>query len=122
MHNPMTPHQLQTAQHLHREPPNEGSREPGKLVGLDELVQIDTEQLGDDTQVRPEVEVIRHADHVMLVFRILYGQLLIRSAPERAARLTHSTSWPRILVSTIACAWNRFLFRIILTATLLPVL
>jgi len=71
MHDPMRPHELQRSKHLDREPPHKRRGESAKVVGLDQLVQIDAEQLGDDTQMTSEIKVIRHSDHIMLVLWIL---------------------------------------------------
>jgi hypothetical protein len=43
MDDAVAPHELQARQHLHRESPDEHSREPGELVGLDQLVEVDAE-------------------------------------------------------------------------------
>lgn len=72
MHDAMRPHQLKRGEHLDREPADQGGRKSGKRVGLDELVEVDTEQLGDDAKVTSEVEVIRHSDHEMVILGILH--------------------------------------------------
>ena len=72
MDDSMRPHELQGRQHLHREPPDKRRRESAEVVCLDQFVQIDTEQFSDDAEMTSEVEMIRHADHVMFIFWILF--------------------------------------------------
>jgi len=72
MDNPMGPHELQRREHLDSEAPDQCSGESTEIVCLDQLVQIDTEQFGDDTKMTSEIEMIRHSDHVMFVFWILF--------------------------------------------------
>ena len=85
MYDPMTPHQLHTRQHLCRKSPDDRRREPSELICLDELVQIDTEEFGDNAEMRAEVEVVGHPDHVMFVFRILYHQLGLLTVHDRGS-------------------------------------
>jgi hypothetical protein len=85
MYDPMTPHQLHTRQHLRRKSPDDRRREPSELICLDELVQIDTEEFGDNAEVRAEVEVVGHPNHVMFVLGVLSHQLgLLTSQGKRS--------------------------------------
>jgi hypothetical protein len=72
MNNPMRPHELQRRQHLDSESPDQRRRESAKVVRLDQLVQVDTEQFGDDTKMTSKVEMIRHSNHVMFILGILF--------------------------------------------------
>jgi hypothetical protein len=72
MNDPMGPHELQGREHLDSESPNQRRRESTKVVCLDQLVQIDTKQFGDDTKMTSEVEMIRHSNHVMFILWILF--------------------------------------------------
>ena len=71
MDNPMGSHELQGREHLDGESPDQRCRETTEVVCLDQLVQIDTEQFGDDAQMTSEIEMIRHSNHVMFIFWIL---------------------------------------------------
>ena len=71
MYDPMRPHELQRSKHLNRKSPNECRRESAEIVCLDQLVQVDAEQLGNDAQMTPEIKVIRHSHHVMFVLWVL---------------------------------------------------
>jgi hypothetical protein len=71
MDDSMRPHELQRSEHLNSKSSNQRCRESTKVVGLDQFVQVDTEQLGDDTQMTSEIKMIRHSNHVMFVLWIL---------------------------------------------------
>jgi hypothetical protein len=73
--NTMRPHELQRSEHLNCESPYQCRRESAKVVGLDQLVQVDTEQFGDNTEMTSEIEMIRHSNHVMLILWILSVRL-----------------------------------------------
>lgn len=72
----MRTHELQRSEHLRREPADQNRGEPNKAVGLDELVQVDTQKLSHDTQVTPKVKVFRHPNQVVLVLGVPFDQLL----------------------------------------------
>lgn len=67
----MMAHQVERGEHLTCEAANQCSREAHKIVGLDELVKVDTEELHRNTQMVAEIEVLRHLDDIMFLFRIL---------------------------------------------------
>lgn len=71
MNDPMGPHELQGREHLDSESPDQRRRESTKVVRLDQLVQIDTEQLGNDTKMTSKVEMICHSNHIMFILWIL---------------------------------------------------
>ena len=71
VHDAMVAHESQRLQHLAREAADQTSRETMEVVGLDEFVEVDTQQLHRDTQVPTEVEVFCHFDNVMLLIRVL---------------------------------------------------
>lgn len=54
--NPMVAQQRERAENLSRKATDEGGREAGEAVGLDELVEVDAEQLGDDAEMTAEGE------------------------------------------------------------------
>jgi hypothetical protein len=72
MNDPMGPHELQGREHLDSESPDQRRRESAKVVRLDQLVQVDAEQFGDDTKMTSKVEMIRHSNHVMFILWILF--------------------------------------------------
>lgn len=71
MNDTVVSHQRQRLQHLTREPPNERCREPNKAIGLDQLVQVDTEQLGGNAQMTTEVEMLDHLKNMVFLILIL---------------------------------------------------
>jgi len=71
VHNPVVAHQAQGHDHLACESPNQRGGEADETIGLDQLVQIDTEQLHRDTEMIPEIKVLRHFDDMVLLFLVL---------------------------------------------------
>jgi hypothetical protein len=71
MNDAMVVEQDERLNDLTREPSNERRREAGETVGLDELVEVDAEQLGDDAEVTTESEGFDHADDVVLLVGVL---------------------------------------------------
>lgn len=76
MNNSVRAHESERGEHLGREPPDEDRREAAELVGLDQLVEVDTQKLRDNAEMAPEVEVVRHLDHVVLVLWVPLDDLL----------------------------------------------
>lgn len=76
VHDACLPHERKTCQHLLRKPPNKQCTEPVKVVGLNELVQIDAQQLHRDTQMLPERERVRHVHHTLLLLGITAREML----------------------------------------------
>jgi hypothetical protein len=75
-------------EHLDGEAPDEGRREAGKAVGLDELVEVDAEELGRDAEVVAEVKVLGHDDDTVPLVRVLAREReRDGSASERAVQL-----------------------------------
>lgn len=122
MHDSMLTQQDEGLEHLTGEPPDEGRREACKAVGLDELVEVDAEQLGCDAEVISEVEVLSHGNDAVLLLGVLPGGEKERGQNDflearRDRERTHFRRLSRILTSTRAWWWKRFLLRMILTAT-----
>ena len=63
--------QIERAQHLLGEPPDELDRETSEGVRLDEFVEVHIEKLSRDAQMATEVEMLGHLDDVVLLVRIL---------------------------------------------------
>lgn len=63
-------------QQLHGKSPNKSQGYALETIVLDELVQIDAEQLESDAQMRAEVEVLSHMDHIHLIVWIPLLQVL----------------------------------------------
>jgi hypothetical protein len=78
MDDSMMAHQAQGHDHLAGEPPNQGGREAHETIGLDQLVQVDTEQFHGDAQVVSEVKVFCHLDDIVLLFLVLCTTLSTR--------------------------------------------
>jgi len=76
MDDSMMAHQAQGHDHLTGEPPNQGGREAHETIGLDQLVQVDTEQFHGDAQVVSEVKVFCHLDDMMLLFLVPFTKVI----------------------------------------------
>lgn len=91
---------------LHGKATNEGRRESSKTVRLDEFVEIDAEQLGDDAEMSSERERVDHSNDKVFLVGILPAriQLEVRSElkEENQGRLTHLTRFSSTLISTRA--------------------
>lgn len=67
----MVTQETQGCEDLSSEAPNQRSREAGEIVGLDQLVQVDAEQFGDDAEMTSERERIVHPNDVVRLVRVL---------------------------------------------------
>lgn len=76
MHDAMVAEEGEGAEDLDREPTDEGRREAGEAVGLDELVQVDAQQLGDDAEVTSERERVDHSNDKVLLVGVLQVESL----------------------------------------------
>lgn len=74
MDDTMMSHERQGQEHLRSEPPNEGSREAHKAIGLDQLVQVETQKLHCNAEMATEVEVFDHLRNMVLPIGILEGR------------------------------------------------
>lgn len=79
VNDPVRPHQLQRGEHLGSETPNQSCCKSAEIVGLDQLVQVDAEKLGDDAQMTAEIEMVRHPNHVMFVLWVLPMSAMTKS-------------------------------------------
>lgn len=84
MYDSMLPHQDKRAEELGCESTDEGGGEPCEAVGLDELVEIDTEKLGSDAKMVSEVEVFSHLDDIVLLIRVLPSETKGSVKPRKA--------------------------------------
>lgn len=71
MNNPVLAHQHKRREHLAREPPDKRRRKPSEPVGLDELIQVNTQQLSDDAEMVAESKVLVHFQDVILLLGVL---------------------------------------------------
>jgi hypothetical protein len=71
VYNSLLPHDIQGCQQLMGESPNQGRAESNEAVRLDQLVEVDAQEFGDDAKMTTEEEIIRNLDKVMLVLGIL---------------------------------------------------
>ena len=117
----MVAHQGQGQQHLARESTNQCRREACKAVRFDQLVQINAQKLHSNAEVISEIEMLRHFYDMMLLIWILRRHLITKACMLCCEKRTHFLRSSRILISTNAWWWNRFLFRMILIATDSPV-
>lgn len=69
--DPVVAHQTQRHDHLTCESPNQRGGEADEAIGLDQFVQINTEQFHRDTEMIPEVKVLSHLDDMVLLFVVL---------------------------------------------------
>ena len=67
----MMAHERERLQHLTCEAANEASREPMKVVRLDQFVKVNAQELHRNAQMTTEIEMLRHLDDMVLLFRIL---------------------------------------------------
>lgn len=72
MYNAVVPHECQRLQHLTSEPANQCGSESDKVIGFDQLVEVDTQQFRCNAEMTPEVEVFRHFDNMMFLVRVLH--------------------------------------------------
>ena len=75
MYDTMMAHEAERQECLRRETADEAGRETGKIVGLDELIEIDAEELHCDAQVVAEIERLGHFDDVELLVWIPLGKI-----------------------------------------------
>ena len=81
VHNPVVAHQAQRHDHLACESSNQRGGEADETIGLDQFIQINTEQLHRDTEMIPEIKVLSHFDDMVLLF------LVLRKAVQVGARV-----------------------------------
>lgn len=77
------------AEDLAREATDEGGGEAGEAIGLDELVEVDAEQLGDDAQVTAEGEGLDHSNNKVLLVRVLHAKVSVHARCRKRHQLTH---------------------------------
>lgn len=65
----------QRLQNLNRKPPDQILGQAFEIVLLEEVVQVQTEKLEDDYQVRSEQEVVPHPHDIVLVHRVFRVQV-----------------------------------------------
>jgi hypothetical protein len=71
VNNSMVTKESERLQNLSSETPDKDCREASKTVGLDELVKVEAQQLGDDAEMAAKREVVCHLNHVVLLVGIL---------------------------------------------------
>lgn len=76
MNDPIIAHHHQRREQLDCESSDKNSRKSHKAVRLDHLVQVDTEQLGDNAQMASEIEVLGNLDEVVLILWVPLDQIL----------------------------------------------
>ena len=79
-------HERKRHQHLTCKPSNKGSRKSNETVGLDQFVQINTEQFHGYAKMISEVKVLSHFNDLVPLIRILY---LFSRAEQRSGYVTH---------------------------------
>ena len=103
---------------MSRKAPDEIRCETRKIVGLDQLVQVDAQKFHSDTQMATEIEVFRHFDNMVFLISVLSREVRYCSVTCNYDRIrTHLRKLSNILISTNAWWWNLFLLRMILIAT-----
>lgn len=102
VHDTVMPHEGQRQQHLACETTDEGSRKSYEAIGLDQLVQVDTEEFHGDAQMVSEIEMFRHFDNMMFFIGILKRRLTYQLAGYQRIIRTHLRRLSRILISTNA--------------------
>ena len=76
MYDSMVTHKGQRPKYLGRESADKSSGESNKIIGLDQLVQVDAEELHSDAQMSTEIKVLCHLDNVVLFIGILESRLV----------------------------------------------
>ena len=71
MDDPVLAHQHEGREHLACKPSDKRRCESGKPIGLDEFVQVDAQELGDDAKMVAERKVLIHLQDVVLLLGIL---------------------------------------------------
>lgn len=102
MDDPVVLHHLQCRQHLHRKPPDQACREAHKVVGFDEFIEVQAQELGDNAQVASEREFFDNLDEIVLVLGVLRECIRRAHVYKIDIALTHSTRFSRIRTSTNA--------------------
>lgn len=71
MYDSMMTHQRQGRQHLSGESPNKDGRKASKAISFYQLVQIDAEKFHRNAKMVSKIEMFRHLDNMVLLFRVL---------------------------------------------------
>ena len=71
MNDTMMTKKRQRPENLNGEATDEGGREPGEAVRLDQFVKVDAEEFSHDTEMTSEGERVDHADDEVFLIRIL---------------------------------------------------
>ena len=64
--------QIEGAEHLLSEAPDELERESAEGIRLDEFVKVHIEKLGGDAEMTTEIEAMCEVNHAMLVLGVLF--------------------------------------------------